>query len=436
VRVAELRRRFDSLAARLILMVLCATLLAWLVFSLALYYEMRQQVGKQQSRQLAAYADMLWQSLGDDDDLQPPAESKSAKPGKPGVLAYALYRPDGSLLAASGLPALPLPPAAGERTRHFGEPWIVAVRQDEARRLVVGEPLHRQEEIAEEVLETLVLPLVVILLLLLPVLAVAIHRGLKPLRDVDAELLRRAPDNLDPIDLPAPREIAPLLQRLNALFGQLGATLERERRFTADAAHELRTPLAALRVQIEIAQGSPRPLARQKAFANMLVGLDRITHLLGQLLDLARLDHARLPRGERLDLPALARQALLDADLPDTEGRLQVRNARVCRGHSGLISLLLRNLLDNARRYAGPEAMIGVEIDGLSLTVADDGPGVDPDVLAHLGERFYRPPGQRQSGAGLGVSIARRVAELHGGRLILANLPGGGFQASLLLPEQ
>lgn len=423
-------RRVDSLSARLIVMVLCATLLAWLVFAVSLYYEMRHQASAQQRHQLAAYAEMLWQSFGDDDDLPGQVGRQPAT-----LLAYALYDQEGAVLAASSTPPLPRRRESGEQISFAGEPWIVAVRQDESRLLVVGEPLQRQQEIAEEVSERLIVPAALILLLLLPVLAAVIQRGLKPLRDVDGELLRRAPDNLDPIDLPAPREIAPILQRLNTLFAQVSATLERERRFTADAAHELRTPLAALRVQLEIAQDSPRPEARQKALSQMLAGLDRASRLLGQLLDLARLDYARLPPGERIDLAALARQALADVDLPNGEGRLKVNDPQPCRGHAGLIGLLLRNLLDNARRYAGPEALIVIEIDRRSLTVADNGPGVNPELLPRLGERFFRPPGQRQSGAGLGVSIARRIAELHGGRLTLENRPGGGFQAVLRLPE-
>ena len=425
-------RRLNSLTARLIILVLCATVAAWLVFTLALQYEVRRHSSEQQTRQLSAYADLLWQSLGDEDDLHDPLARKSDAHA---LMSFALYRQDGSLLASSSEPPLPRQGVPPSTAIHFaGEPWMISVRQDGQRQLVVGESLRKQAEISNEVAEGIGFPAVGILVLLLPILIMAIRQGLQPLRAVDSVLSLRAPDNLEPIDLPAPREIAPLLRRLNTLFGKVAATLDRERRFTADAAHEMRTPLAALRVQLEIAQSSPRPAAREKALSQAILGLDRTTHLLGQLLDLARLDHARQPPNDPLDLVALARTALHHAGLPDDALHLQIRDPQVCHGHAGLMSLLLRNLLDNARRYAGESATITVSIDGCTLIVADDGPGVAPDVLAHLGERFFRPPGQVQPGAGLGLSIVQRIAELHGARLALANRSEGGFQVCLSLP--
>ena len=421
--------RVDSLTARLLLSVLVATVTAWLAFAAVAYYEMRQHAGEQQRHQLAAYADMLWQGFGDDDDIHPGA-------GRAGraVLAFALYRDDGTLLAASSEPPLPSLGASARSVRHAGEEWLVEVRQDEERRMIVGEPLNRQDEVVEEIAERVTAPALLLLALLLAGLAFAIHRSLHPLRAVDAEIERRAPDNLDPIDLPAPREIAPLVRRLNALFGELHATFERERRFTADAAHELRTPLAALRVQLEIAHDSPRPQARTRALTQALLGVDRVTRLLTQLLDLARLDYARLPTDGVLDLPALALRALVDAGLPCSAATLHVGDVPPCHGHAELIVLLLRNLLDNACRYAGENATIFIEVEGRSLAVCDDGPGVPSDVLERLGERFFRPPGQTQSGAGLGVSIARRIAALHAALLVIENRPGGGLRVGLQLP--
>lgn len=423
----------NSLTARLILLVLCATVTAWLLLALALQYEIREQTDEQQIRQLSAYADMLWQSIGDEDDLHNLVAGKSDEHT---LLAFALYRQDGTLLVTSSNPPLPKQnSAAGKNTLFAGEQWRIVLRQDPARQLVIGENLHKQEKMADEIVEELVLPAAGILFLLLPVLIIAIHRGLLPLREIDTALSQRAPNNLDPIDLPAPREISPLLQRLNTLFGKVSATLDRERRFTADAAHELRTPLAALRVQLEVVQNSPRPHAREKALSQALLGLDRATRLIGQLLELARLDGSRQPPGEPLNLAELARTAMLDAELPCDEEHLIVIDPVLSHGHAGLISLLLRNLLDNARRYAGPGALIVVQANNHSLTILDNGPGVAPETLARLGERFFRPPGQSQPGAGLGLSIVRRIAELHGGNITLTNRTEGGLQVEFSLPS-
>lgn len=423
--------RLNSLSARLIILVFCATLFAWLLLAVSFTYEIRNQTAEQQHRQLEAYADMLWQGFGDDDDL-PTVLPKRLE--KRTILAFALYGADGILLAASSSPPLPQSVAENHAAEIAGKPWIVVVRQSAERRLVVGEPLSKREDIAEEVIERLGGPALLLLAVLLVVLVISIRQGLRPLRDLDSALSVKAPDNLEPIDLRTPREIAPLVRRLNALFRQVSETLERERRFTADASHELRTPLAALRVHVEIAQSSPRPEARQKALGQVLLGIDRITRLLSQLLELARLDHGVQPPSQAVDLAELAKQALLDAGLPCSDATLVVRPPAVCRGSAGLIALLLRNLLDNAVRYAGAEAQITVGVEGNTLTVADNGPGVAPDVLARLGQRFFRPPGQPQFGAGLGLSIAMRIAELHGSRLVLENRAAGGFQASCTLP--
>ena len=427
----KLPSRFDTLTGRLILLVLGASVLVWLAFAVALHYELRKQTSEHQSEQLEAYADLLWQGFDDEDDAP---KLMTRKLDKHLPLAYALYRRDGSLLAASSRPALPRVVSSGRKARFAGETWMIAVRQDDERQLVLGESLHRQEEVVDDISEWLGPLAMAALLLLLPLLAWAIYRGLKPLRAVSEAIAERAPDNLEAIDLPVPREIAPLLRRLNALFDRVATALARERRFTADAAHELRTPLAALGVQLEIARDSPRPQARERALVQMQAGLDRSTRLLTQLLELARLDEARLPMGEaaeRFDLPELARHALQEAGLADDAAHLSVRDPLPCRGHAALIGVLLRNLLDNARRYAGTEANVRIAIAGRTLTVSDDGPGVDTEGLARLGERFFRPPGQRQPGAGLGLSIARRIAELHRARLRFGNRNPHGFEVSM-----
>jgi two-component system sensor histidine kinase QseC len=416
-----------SLVSRLTLLVLLATLCAWISFSVVLLHEARKETAEVLERQLTAYADMLWQNLGDEDDLKPALYKQRDKHV---VLGFSLRDRNGGEIISSLATPFPAQAAASQHPyliQHQGHAWQITVRQDGERQLIVGEPQRNQLKIAQELSEHLGETALWAFLLLLPMLFLAIRQGLKPLKLVTAELANREPNNLNPLEIAVPCEITPLRDRLNTLFAQVSNTLARERRFTADAAHELRTPLAGLRVQIELAQNSPRAIIREKALGKALAGVDRTTRLVAQLLALSRLEHGELAQFEAISLPDLARTALIEADLPADEAHLIVLQALPLRGQPILLGLLLRNVLDNARHYAGETATIQIQIDGARLRISDDGPGVSESDLIRLGERFYRPPGQAQPGVGLGLSIVRRIADLHGAKLQLSNLPEGGF---------
>ncbi|WP_051534808.1 ATP-binding protein [Deefgea rivuli] len=425
-----------SLATRLTLLVLLATLCAWLSFGAVLLHEARKETAEVLDRQLTAYADMLWQNLGDEDDLK---SSTPQEHSKRTVLAFTLHHDDGNLLISSQKHPFPRQAGASKHPysiEHQGRTWQITVRQDHERQLIVGEPQQNQHKIAQELSEHLFETALWALLILLPLLYFAIRQGLKPLNIVTAELAQREPNNLNPLDAKVPSEIRPLRDRLNTLFAQVSDTLARERRFTADAAHELRTPLAGLRVQIELAQSSPRIETREKALGKALIAVDRTTRLVAQLLALARLEHGESPSFEAISLPDLAKTALIEAQLPVDTAHLSIQNPVHLIGQPILLGLLLRNILDNAQQYAGVAANIQITIDGAILRITDDGKGVSEEDLARLSERFYRPAGQSQPGAGLGLSIVRRIAELHQAQLHFSNQPAGGFCVELIFKQE
>jgi len=200
--------------------------------------------------------------------------------------------------------------------------------------------------------------------------------------------------------------------------------MDSERRFTADAAHELRTPIAALRVQAQVARAAADDLERRHALDNVIAGCDRATHLVEQLLTLARLDPAyvRLPH-EPCDLRAVAKTVVGEiaprAVAKGVEIELDEGARTLARGDAGLLAILVRNLVDNAVRYSPARTTVRVRIvpaDGRTgpvLAVTDDGPGVPADEMQKLGERFYRAMGTGESGSGLGLSIVKRIAGLH-----------------------
>ena len=214
--------------------------------------------------------------------------------------------------------------------------------------------------------------------------------------------------------------------------------MTRERRFTSDAAHELRSPLAALKVQTDVAQLSQDdPQAQEKALAQLHAGIDRASRLVDQLLTLSRLDSLESLDGvEQIPMADLLQSAVMDiypsAQQAGIDIRLHINAPEVTRtGQQLLLSLLARNLLDNATRYSPRGSVVDVTLNTRSVTVRDNGPGISPDALARLGERFYRPPGQDATGSGLGLSIVKRIAALHGMRVSLGNAPEGGFEVKV-----
>jgi two-component system sensor histidine kinase QseC len=248
---------------------------------------------------------------------------------------------------------------------------------------------------------------------------------------------RRRADDRTPITTRVPSEILPLTQALNALFKRVADTLEHERRFTADAAHELRTPLAALKIQAEVLALVEDDGARQHALKQLMNGIDRAHRLIEQMLALSRLDPLTGPaQREPIAWHALAEQARDDV-LPlamQRAAQIEIIGAEgpALNGDPMLLALLLRNLLDNALRYSPPEASIQLQLSPQAVAVCDNGPGIPEEELARVRERFYRPPGQEMAGSGLGLSIVERVAALHGLRLELANRPEGGLSAILV----
>ncbi|MBI5720418.1 MAG: sensor histidine kinase N-terminal domain-containing protein [Burkholderiales bacterium] len=310
--------------------------------------------------------------------------------------------------------------------------WLVAA----------GQRMHERDELVRKLVGSQLLPWLLVLPVLLAVMTWAVRRALAPLLHLAGDLQRRSADDLQPMAAPAaPAELKPLLAAMNGLFTRIETTLERERRFTADAAHELRTPLAVLRAQWDVVRRAADADERAQAAARLGAGLDRMDRMVEQLLALSRLEATGA-----LDAPAevqwapLVEQVMSDV-LPLAERR---RIELGCdwppegeapfplRGSADLLALLLRNLLDNAVRYAPAGGTATLRFTRHGLAVENNGPALPAQTIAHLGERFHRPAGQAEAGSGLGVSIAQRIAALHGLALRYGPLADGrGVRAEL-----
>ncbi|MBT9507940.1 ATP-binding protein [Rhodoferax sp.] len=423
-------RRLKSLQARLLMSVLGLVTVVWLGAALLTWYDARHELDELLDGHLAQAAALLVvqqsKTAGDDDDGV--ADAPSLHKYAPQV-AFQVFH-EGHLVSRSvnagthpmstttrGFATVQL--ADGAQWRVFG-----ARGAEKDVQVFVGERTASRGSILWAVLRSLLLPL----MLALPVLALAgwwaVRRGLAPLRQLSQLLGVRRPQALEPVVLAdMPSEMKPLVQALNELFERIERMVASERRFTADAAHELRTPIAGIRTQVQVAMGAGNDTAQHDhALQATLAGCDRATRLVEQLLTLARLEAASennaLPTGP-VDLSAITRRVA--AELAPTallhEQTLELDAAAACplAGNEMLVGVLVRNLIDNALRYSPSGARIQIEVTTASgqstLRVQDSGPGMTEQEMARLGERFYRVLGHGQTGSGLGWSIVKRIAQ-------------------------
>lgn len=273
--------------------------------------------------------------------------------------------------------------------------------------------------IAESIAAHLMHPLWVAVPLLAALIWGSVAWGLGPLRKLTDEVASRDPQNLEPLAVAGPAETQPLVTALGGLLSRVGDLLENERRFTADAAHELRTPLAVIRTHAQVALAATDEAERRQALAGVVGGTERAAHLVDQLLFLARLEAAL--NFEDTDLAALAAAVVAEysirAEAKGIDLGLEPQAAGMIRGNPHLLSVLLRNLVDNAIRYGKPGGKVDVSVgsrDGqVVLEVADNGPGIPADLRDAPFGRFRRGLGTGEEGSGLGLSIVAAVAARH-----------------------
>jgi two-component system sensor histidine kinase QseC len=452
--------RVPSLAQRLTLMTVGFVAAVWVVTALATWLLTQHELNELLDAHLAQTAALL--ASGEVDDggegvLQAPTLLREYQ----SRVAFQIWHKGRLVARSADAPDTPLADvgARGLSDRLIGATaWRVftAARQDDGKAediIHVGEHLSARRHVLLASLRS-----TLVLLLALPLLAAGIvwsvRRAVQPLRTLGQTVAQRQPRALDPLPeagvLP---EVRPLVHALNDLFQRVAEQLASERRFTADAAHELRTPIAAIRMQAQVAQGAASDAERAAALTATVAGCDRTTRVVEQLLQLARLEAEAgatndNPAPSCADLSAVAADCVRELR-PQAVARgqyidWQAPNQPVPAGiNPTLAGVLLRNLLDNALRYSPDGAQVRVQLtpagngSGPGLMVEDSGPGLPPEELARLGERFFRVLGTGQSGSGLGWSIMRRVARLHGLRIDTDRGPTlGGLRVRIAWPAE
>jgi two-component system OmpR family sensor kinase len=289
-------------------------------------------------------------------------------------------------------------------------------------------------------------PIAVMMPILMLVVWWVVSGSLEPVERVRTQVASRQADDLSPVsEGGVPDEVQPLVQELNLLFGRVRTAFDAQQNFVADAAHELRTPLAALKLQAQSLDRADNPEARKVAVARLTAGIDRATRLVEQLLVLARQEASAAGGVSRqpVELAELARRAVAEmAGVAQAKGvdlGLQQADTGFVSGQPDALNVLMRNLVDNAIKYTPEGGAVDIAVraqaGALKLSVADSGPGIAPEERERVFDRFYRIAGSDAQGSGLGLAIIKSIAERHGAKLELGQSARlGGLSATVTFP--
>ena len=426
-----------SIRTRLLAGLLGGTLFFTLIAGLMVYKRADHEADEQSDLRLRQVAWALPPHLGDGVRLPQEADQDDV------VLVQVWDHAGSQVYLSEPSQALPRQSLTGYRTITYqGERWRVYGEPRSDYYLQIGQPIAVRQHIAAKMALRIVPPL----LMLLPVLAgliwIVVGRALRPLEQVALAVQGRSPSALQPLGTDGmPPELLPIIVALNGLLEKIDSALAAQRSFIADAAHELRSPLTALKLQLQLAERAGSDEQRKQAFRKLHERLDRSSHLVQQLLTLARHEQQQLaPARVATDLGSLARTVVADHTL-----LAESRSIDLGVAGSGApvwlpcdpegLAVMLSNLVDNAVRYTQPggqvDVSVGVERGLTYVRVADNGPGVPESERARLFDRFYRPDGNAVWGCGLGMSIVKNVVDGHGADIVLSSNDGAGLVVSV-----
>jgi two-component system sensor histidine kinase TctE len=358
---------------------------------------------------------------------------------------FSVAAPDGRVLAGDDIPS-----ASGAQdfydARMSDAPVrVVALRVEGNGALVrVAETENKRNELAREILLSVIVPQVLLILIAGAVVWIGVVHGLSPLERLRGALAQRSHRDRGPVGASGvPAEVMPLVQSLNELLGRLDQVLTLQSRFVADAAHQLKTPIAAVKTEMEVALREDDRERMRQSLRGAHAGLERLARLASQLLSLARNEPeaAGAVQLAPLDLGALALEVAKDWVPAALERRIDLGfegsgQPTPVRGDAGRLRELLDNLLDNAVRYTREGGRITVRVgQGRVLEVSDDGPSIPESERARVFERFHRLLGSSKDGSGLGLAIAQEIARIHGAEITLReDRDGVGNSFSVAFP--
>jgi two-component system sensor histidine kinase QseC len=365
-------------------------------------------------------------------------------------IAFQVWNRKGEVLvhtaSAPSFTAPPSTPGFSDVVDLNNRQWRAFLLEDKQNelRIWVGERDDVRADLVDRIVSHTLWPNIVGSLVLAAMVWLAIGWGLKPLADMAQTLRARHSGSLEPLHLPPlPSELEPMQAALNRMLAQIQEVLGRERRFIADAAHEMRTPLAILRVHAQNLMEARTEDERRESLAFLIAGVDRTSRLVNQLLTMARLEpQAQTPALKAIDLTESVRDSLVELTPWLLSKHLELAfeaSDRPCKvfADAAAIDIALNNLITNAANFSPEHGVITVQLsqaDGFyALSVLDQGPGIDEADHARVFERFYSRGNTH--GAGLGLTIVNTIAHRLGGRITLANRAEGGLRATLTIPD-
>jgi two-component system sensor histidine kinase QseC len=431
-----------SLQGRLLALTLGLVASVWLATALLTWTDVHDELDELFDAHLAQAAALLVVQQAQDLEAAHEVDAPILHRYAPKV-AFQVFHEGALALRSANAPALPMVPLGdgfqtGLRTVAIeGVEWHVfaAFGAESDVQVYVGELSSSRDAVLRAALGGALGPLVVALPLFALALWWGVRRAVTPLRLLSRLLAERQPKALEPVVLDdAPTEMQPMLAALNDLLARIATLMESQQRFTADAAHELRTPIAAIRTQAQVAQGERDEAFRHHALQATIAGCDRASRLVDQLLTLSQLEAGMAPPAGHVDLAEMVRNTVAElasqAVRKDQAFELVAPEACTVAGDAALLQVLVRNLVDNAIRYSTRRATVRVSVDQVAgrvrMVVEDSGPGMSEAARARLGERFFRVLGSGQSGSGLGWSIVRRIAATQGAFLRIDRSAGLG----------
>ena len=349
--------------------------------------------------------------------------------------------------------ALPRPPEPGfSNINWHGQQWRVFTQSEGLRTIQVAHPLSLRREMAADLARRAVQPLLALIPILAVLIWIVVGRALRPLQVLSRDVRARSATDLAALSFAAlPDEVRPLVGSLNDLLQRLQRAIESQGQFVADAAHELRTPLTAIQLQLQVLQRAESQSERDAALQRLSEGIRRSTHLVQQLLTLARQEPgSAAPEKESIDLRELAERVAADFELFARDKTIDLKldlQAAVVPGETEGLRVMLNNLVENAIRYTPAGGRVSVIVrrgDGEStVAVNDSGHGIPEDQRGRVFDRFYRAGGRDSvgesrgdfEGSGLGLAIVKRVVDRHSGRIDLGAGSGGtGLSVVVRLP--
>ena len=446
-----------SFQARSVAATLLTCLLVWGGWSAWMWWEATREFSRRYDEQLQLTAELVLQALPRSlllhaDPTNFDVVKRGPAPGPADVFNYQAWSRDRRLLSRSSTtPAEPLNPrfdTGASTNRIQGVAWRVYSMTDTEGEIHVQVGLsmdQRRAGVALVMREGLMDVLLLLLLITLSLIAAGMWTA-RPLRRLRDSVAQRHPDDHAALSAAGlPSEAVPLVNAFNEMLQRAAQAREAQRRFVGDAAHELRTPLAALRVQAQVAMRTRNVVQRDAALARLVEGIDRTSRVTEQLLDLARMDSLQAEAVSARDEPVnLA--ALVARTVDGSRSLAERRRIHVCTqveplcvsGDSELLGIALRNVLDNALRYSPPDAGVDVvatqQASAVQLSVIDGGPGLSPEQRQHALQAFVRLGNGDEYGSGLGLSIVQRVSKLLNIGFELLDAPSGcGLEARFTL---